>query len=159
MQIDVEWGGSKLLAAFMDVTTLLTGHPDGALGYRAALIRGTMENTAVHLSKAIKATKDKYRRELPSEKGPVKMPTEIDGKPVAVSLWCSDPDAFTAEETAILSVPVKLSFPVSFTYEELIAYREPVIDVSGNVAGWQGLRGTFWVHFSELIDPPVTPTV
>jgi hypothetical protein len=160
MGTTVKWHGRKMLSAFMDITDLLKGHPDGPLGYKASIVRGVMDSAAVKLSEQSKKTKQKYQKEVPGPDGQlVKLPFEQDGQPLQAGMWCTNIRAYEAEEAATLAVETELVFPVRFTFEELAAYREPVKDVSGAIAAWQGIRGTFWVHLAELIDPPIQQPV
>jgi hypothetical protein len=156
----VQWSVSDVIAAFEDLTLLLRQNPDGAFGYKASIIRMILDPFWSSATSKTLELRKAYQKYVPSEGKDgepgemMPLPWEQGGREMPLDFWNTNPREFKIKLARLNSTVNTITFPVRFTYEEVRAYREPVRDLSGAVASWQGIRGAFWNNLYALIDPP-----
>lgn len=157
----VRWDGRWLTGTFMLLMRILRRNPPGAFGYKCSVVARAIQPMAEEIGRNADLLNNRYRKELkmdPNGDGPkmMKAPvTDPDGNPYPKTFWCSNPEAYDAEEKSVMEVPNTIHIPVRFAYEEVVNYTQPIRDMAKNIVGWEGIEGMFWLFLSDLIDPPI----
>lgn len=130
-----EWTAKQVMEADGELRIFLGAKRRGAVKYKANLIHRALEQTVSAIRDEARGMIERYQKIVDGQSVPI----TFEGRPLPTEAWASDPVAYREEEQAMLAVVQTITFPVTFTFEELAD---------------EEVEGAFFEVLFDCIDPP-----